>query len=213
MGYRERLKSLDYRESLASRPVDWRVVLLTGQSSFRTSALLPAQRDFLAAVAPQGAEILEMGFPFHPAFAGDETAPVPPPILAASVRNVTQFLWSLFSAEYQRIVAAAVQPLFSNTARTLQIVTGSCGLQLLASASAHLQIPPGLQCQVVAVGPVLIRPGSIEFTALQGRQDWWSRILHCGPVHARCNARHLDYWHSLEVRSTVARMLASDLCG
>ena len=48
--------------------VETRVALLTGQSSFVSSALSPAQISFLRAVAPAGASVLEMGFPFDSSF-------------------------------------------------------------------------------------------------------------------------------------------------
>jgi len=199
MGYCTQLRALDYRDSLGA-PVRPRVVLLTGQSSFRSSRLMPSQVDFLKAVAPPDAEPLLAGFPFHPAFdceAHDASLPV------AAARNSLQFVWSLTSEQLRRAIAAALRPLLQNK---LVIVTGSCGLQMLAAATTVLPI----DARIVALGPAMWRPYSLDMrrvSVLQGLRDGWSRLLYRGPVNTYCEADHLGYWESHEVRGIVVGLL------
>jgi hypothetical protein len=207
MSYLSRLHQLDYRRSLAAEPAPARVVLLTGQSSFRTSRLSEAQTDFLRMVAPPASEPLFAGFPFHPDF--DRDAPEPN-LLAASLRNGWQFAWSLWSPTFQQTVARALQPLFHSTHESLQIVTGSCGLQLLAGAWPRLTKRENLFVRIVALGPTLLRPYTLDTRtvfALQGRRDLLSRWCYRGGIAAYCDAGHLDYWQSAETRRRVAQLL------
>ena len=206
MSYRTRLAGLDENLSLV-KPAASRLVLLTGQSSFRSSRLSPAQVEFLNSVAPPGVQPLPNGFPFHSNFDGAAPAPC---LLAASLRNALQVCWSLFSPVYRRSVANVLQTLFRNTSECLYIVTGSCGLQILASAWPMLIVPDSLRLCVVALGPALIRPGALpadRIHALQGRRDLWSRLLYRGRLEARCNSGHMDYWSSPDARELVTRLL------
>lgn len=208
MRYFHLLQSLDFRQSLAAtEPTEKRVVLLTGQSSFESSRLHSEQCDFLRAVAPRGAHPLEAGFPFHPAL---QREAADPNLAGASVRNTMQFLWSLCSPRYGEVLARALQPVLDHTHEMLHVVTGSCGLQLLAAAWPHLAKPKDLRLRVVAVGPAMLRPSGVPYAAVQGRNDFLSRVLHRGPVHARCEAGHLDYWRCAQTRKLVASMLASE---
>lgn len=200
MGYRTRLRALDYRNSLAAAPARSRVVLLTGQSSFRSSRLMPVQVDFLKAVAPPDAEPLLAGFPFHPEF--DRAAPDAALPLAA-MRNSLQFFWSFTSASYRQTIADALRPLLRHK---LAIITGSCGLQMLAAASPLIPI----DARIVALGPAMFRPFKLEMQrvrAVQGRRDVWSRLLYRGPIAAYCDADHLGYWQCSNTREVVARLL------
>jgi hypothetical protein len=202
MGYRDRLRSLDFAESLASTSVRSRVVLLTGQSSFQSSRLLPVQVEFLKAVTPANADALLTGFPYHPIF--DRAAP-DVSLPAAALRNSMQFAWSVTSRSFRQIIADALRPLMRNTRA---IITGSCGLQMLASAAPVLSGAT----RVVAIGPAMLRPFTLDMQrvyAVQGRRDFWSRLLYRGPVAAYCGADHLGYWESQEVRGIVAELLRS----
>ncbi len=200
MGYRTRLRALDYRNSLAATTVRSRVVLLTGQSSFQSSRLMPVQIDFLKAVTPPGAEPLLAGFPFHPEF--DRAAP-DAPLPIAAMRNSLQFIWSMTSASYRRTIADALRPMLRHK---LSIVTGSCGLQMLAAASTTLPI----DARIVALGPAMLRPFQLDMRrvlAVRGRYDGWSSLLYHGPIAVYCDADHLGYWESREVRGIVAGLL------
>lgn len=200
MGYRTRLSALDYRNSLAATPARSRVVLLTGQSSFRSSRLLPEQIDFLKAVAPPDSEPLLAGFPFHPELDRDDT---PVPLPAAAMRNSLQFVWSMTSARFRRTIAEALRPLIQHKP---VIITGSCGLQLLAAASPPLKI----ETPIIALGPAMLRPFTLDLNrvrVVQGRRDAWSRLLYRGPITTYCDADHLGYWESLDTRKIVQALL------
>lgn len=201
MSYFQRLESLDYNRTLAV-PTRSRIALLTGQSSFRSSRLTTQQLDFLRDVAPVNAERLQLGFPYHPDFDCDAAEPG---IVAASARNTLQYLFSLHSRRYQRIVALALQPLFTNTGESLFIVTGSCGLQLLTQAWPLIEQPQHLNVRVVALGPAGLLPPRAVAT-IRGHRDLWSRLLYHGPITARCDAGHLDYWNSQQARQLVKRL-------
>lgn len=203
MSYRARLRNLDYSRTLAT-PTTSRLVLLTGQSAFATSRLTPAQTEFLTEVAPPHAEVLKIGFPFHPDFDIDAGTPG---IVAASMRNTLQVFWSRYSSTYRETVARALQPLFTNTGDSLYILTGSCGLQLLASAWPLLEKAKTLSICVIAIGPA--GPAMPNAIAVQGKKDLWSKLLYRGPVTARCNTGHLDYWDSTEVRRIVTELLSN----
>lgn len=200
MSYRKRLAGLDERGSLVDS-VPSRVILLTGQSSFVSSRLSPQQAAFLTAVA---SEPLLMGFPYHADF---DHAYLETGVIAASIRNAMQFCWSLFSPRYRSAVARVLQEVIFKTSELLCIVTGSCGLQILASAWPLLKIPSKLQVRVVAVGPVMVGGAVPGLHVVQGRRDIWSRLLYRGNVSARCRCGHLDYWNSREVRDIVSRLL------
>lgn len=193
MNYLARLDQLDYRRSLAT-PVARRVVLLTGQSSFRSSRLTGDQLQLLRGI--DHATPIELGFPFHPDFDRHEEEPG---LLAASFRNTRQFLWTF---KPQKPVARALQPLFTHTAEALFIITGSCGLQLLNSAWPFLERRPEQRLQVVAIGPASLYD-QLRPAAIRGRRDLWSRLLYKGPITAHCDCGHLDYWRSQEVREWV----------
>lgn len=200
MGYRTRLSALDYRNSLAASPARSRVVLLTGQSSFRSSRLLPEQIDFLKAVAPPDAEPLLAGFPYHPELDRPDS---PVPLPTAAFRNSLQFVWSMTSTRFRQIIAEALRPLLQHKP---VIITGSCGLQLLAAASPLLKI----ETPVIALGPAMLRPFKLDLNlvrVIQGRRDGWSRLLYRGPITAYCDADHLGYWESPDTRKIVEALL------
>jgi hypothetical protein len=69
--------------------------------------------------------------------------------------------------------------------------------------------PPSLR--VIALGPVLLGlEAPFSFTAIQGRQDLWSRALYRGPAPIPADCGHLDSWTSPEVRHLVATRLRAN---
>jgi hypothetical protein len=202
--FRQRLAALPPDGCLLT-PASSRLLLLTGQSSFRSSVLSPEQFAFLSAVAPPGAVPLDAGFPFHVAFL--EPSPSAPGLLAASCRNALQVLWTRYDPAFVAHVAARLQQAAAATSRRLILITGSCGLQLANAAWPALRLPHRLRIDVVALGPASFGPLHVPATVLQGRRDDWSRLLYRGPVHYRPPCGHLDYWRCPDTIRTVREVL------
>ena len=186
-------------------PEESRVVLLTGQSSFTSSALSLAQLAFLESVAPEGCPAVDRGFPFDPAFDGPGFADTG--VVAASWRNARQVCWSLCSRNFQDAVARRLQMVIDATRRRLVIITGSCGLQLANTAWPRLRMPPNLRVDVIALGPACFGTPRLRAYVVQGRWDAWSRLFYGNRVDHVCNCSHLDYWESQEVRVLVRGLL------
>ena len=204
--YLRRLEELDPRASLVT-PAGVRLLLLTGQSSFRSARLEPEQSAFLRAIAPPDATIVDAGFPFHPAMLDD--AP-PPGMVAASWRNLLQVLWSVASPRYQTSVARTLQQAVDATEIELLLVTGSCGLQIANRVWPRLVIPPGLRIRAVALGPACfgrLRLAPARVAVVQGTRDGWSRLFFRGRIDARVPCGHLDAWTSPAVRAEIAALL------
>lgn len=183
------------------QPAHTRLLLLTGQSSARTSALSPAQSVFLAAVAPPDCSVLFAGFPFHAALTAEPYEDAP--LLAASLRNARQVQRSLTSPAFRSAIAARLARALELTTSRLLLLTGSCGLEL-ANAAWPLLPRTSLRIQIIALGPTCFRTIQLpSLTVFQGRFDHMSRLLYRGPVHARPSCGHLGYWQSLEVQSLV----------
>lgn len=183
------------------------VCLLTGQSSFTSSALPPDKRDFLAAIAPAGWAVLGEGFPWHRRLS--PPGPVPG-LLAASLRNARQWLWARHHQAYRQILGHILGRLLDGRERLL-LVTGSCGIDLLAAGLATLPPPPAARIDLVALGPAgrMPPPGWCARTLiLQGRGDGWSRALWRGPVDHRPGCGHLDYYTDTETIDLVRRFAA-----
>lgn len=208
--WRTRLARLDPAGHLLP-PEDRRLVLLTGQSDFATSALPPDKIGFLEAVAPPGTPILPAGFPWHTDFAESSAGPVP--LLAASLANARQWIWARRDPAFVASLAAVVGRLLAATRRDLFLVTGSCGVDLLAAATTRLP-PGGPAVHLAALGPAGRMPAPERVArrlVLQGRRDGWSRLLWRGPVDGRPPCGHLDYWADPEARASVARFFREGL--
>ncbi len=205
--YLRRLAALDPHGSLLA-PADVRMLLLTGQSSFRSARLAAEQVAFLRAVSPCPDAVVEAGFPFHADLLADEREPFD--LLVASARNARQVVWSMTSSRYQQVVQRTLQQALNATRERLMVVTGSCGLQLLNRAWTSLVVPPRLRVQVVALGPACFAPLRLrpaEVTVIAGTRDPWSRLFYYGRADLRVACGHLDYWASPEVRARVAAIL------
>lgn len=206
--YRTRLAGLDpsrYRLPVVSR----RLCLLTGQSDFSTSALGGEKLAFLEAVAPAGAEITRLGFPWHEDFAAPPAGPVP--IALASLRNARQWIWARRDEAFLAVLTSTMGRLLERTERDLFLVTGSCGIDLLAAALARLAPSEGPAIHLAALGPAGRMPPARRLArrlVLQGSGDGWSRLLWRGPVDLEPACVHLGYWSDPAVRAAVAGFFA-----
>lgn len=205
--YPRRLATLDPAGFLLPRVAE-RLCLLTGQSDFATSALASDKLAFLTAVAPAGATITPVGFPWHMDFAAPAEGAVP--IALASLRNARQWIWARRDTVYRDAVANVVGTLLARTEQRLLLVTGSCGVDLLADALARLPAG-GPQIRAAIVGPAGRRPceGRLAATlVVQGRRDGWSRALWRGAVDVRPDCGHLQYYMNGATRAAIAAFFA-----
>lgn len=187
MNYFARLRELDDDGSLLG-PVDRRVMIVTGQSSWRSARLSAEQEAFLDAVTPAGWTAVRAGFPYHSAMMGpsfEDTS-----MVEASWRNAAQVAMSVGSRPYREVVRSVLQRAMDTTRVRLRIVTGSCGLQLLNCVWEELRG----EAEVLALGPAcfgrLLAPAEV----VMGDRDGWSRMLYWGRVDRRVRCGHLDYW-------------------
>lgn len=164
------------------------IAFLTGQSDPCGSALSPKQEAFLDALPAPDDWKVRVNFPYP-----EVTPPHrPAPLLRASWSNSRQFLVSRrssFRAQHQPPLLA----LLGRAERTL-LLTGSCGLELLA----NLDLPARDlgRLHVFAYGPVAWRRPACDLRQVRGRRDWVSRILSRvapGSSDAWVAGGHLDY--------------------
>lgn len=200
----------------AAPPVARRVVLLTGQSSFRHSRLSPPQVALLASVARHGYDPVWSGFPYHAGLL-TEVWHRPEPLLLASICNARQFIAARYDSTFRTEVARGLQRLLDHTSEHLLVITGSSGLHLWAQARPSLHIPPGLQVDVIALGPVMMSaplPGGptdpdLRLKVIQGRWDRFSQWGYRGPVDHQVDVGHLDYSGNAQVAALVADLAAA----
>lgn len=205
--YAHRLARLDPAGFLLPRAAR-RLCLLTGQSDFATSALAADKLAFLAGVAPVETLVTPVGFPWHAAFAAPATKPVP--IVMASVRNARQWIWARRNSLYRDALAGIVATLIARTEQRLLLVTGSCGVDLLADALGRLPAS-GPEIRAAIVGPAGRMPPAGRLAGrlvVQGRRDTWSRMLWRGPVDVRPDCGHLGYYEDDATRAAIAAFFA-----
>lgn len=129
-----------------------------------------------------------------------------PNIVMASIRNARQTRWARKNGVYTGILASCLSLAMKRTKKSLFIVTGSCGAELLGRAlglSAREKDAPELH--VTMLGPVGFS-GSVPVTksfVIQGARDIWSKALWRNKVDARPQCGHLDYYHSPEVMEST----------
>jgi hypothetical protein len=201
--YPQHLASLVPERSLIQQ-ADSRVVILTGQSSLTSSRLSEVQQRFLEAVTPPGFEAMFAGFPYHADQLGDRPEPS---LLAASWRNAAQTIWTGASTLFRRMLSQTLNSLLSRTNSRFILITGSCGLQLANSVWPELMKPRQLDLRVIALGPACFAPLRMSASVIQGREDYWSKLLYRGPVHFKVPCGHLDYWTSPAVRALICESL------
>lgn len=173
-----------------------RVALLTGRSDPARTGLPEAQRAFLAAITPPGLTAIEDGYPWT---GGLPEQAVPLPL--AAWRNARQW-----QAARRGTARAEVAPrLRALAGGPLALITGSCGLDLLACGWVE-----GACQLVIALGPVRPRrplwPG-VRLVTLIGRGDLLSLALHRPAPDISVPCGHMGYWTCPETRMAVATLL------
>jgi hypothetical protein len=162
------------------------------------------QQRFLEAISPPGFERMMSGFPYHADQLGDRPEPS---LLAASWRNAAQTLWTARPTPFRLVLSQTLNCLLATTSRRLILITGSCGLQFANSVWPELIKPSQLDICVIALGPACFGPLRIPATVIQGRSDYWSKLLYRGPVNFYVPCGHLDYWTAPEVHALICESL------
>ena len=215
--YAVRLAALSPADSLASTVVTHRAIWLSGQSAYTHSHLNPEQRQTLAPLGDLGFDVIDAGFPYHPAYLtaawGRE------PLVAASLRNGRQTLATYLSPRHRRVLARHLQPIVAHTTDCLLVVAASSGLRMWLSALPALRLPPALRVRVVALGPAVVadpRAGRcaawaqhrdrLDLHVAVGRPDRISRRTYAGRVDTWVAATHMDYASDPGVRGLVGQL-------
>lgn len=174
-----------------------RVALLTGRSDPVRTGLPLVQRDFLTAITPRHMDAVCDGYPW---VGGLTEGAVPLPI--AAWRNAVQ--WR--NARSGRVGEEVSARLLALGGGPLALVTGSCGLDLLAAGWV-----PGVIQLVIALGPVMARrpcwPG-VRLVTVIGRRDFLSLGLHRARADISVPCHHMGYWACPSTRAAVAAILA-----
>ncbi len=178
---------------------DLRVVVVTGLSNPRTCQLTESQSSLiqLSDLSPQS--MIPWNFPFIP----DQTPQTNVGLLSASIANGLQFLRT-FNGRYQQLAEPHWSALIQSTGHLL-VVTGSCGIQLLATWKGLPEVRHKIH--VMALGPVgLIRP-DVSLKLVQGSRDWISRACFRRVDFVINGLGHMDYWEDPRVREVVVQWL------
>ena len=230
MTYAARLQTLPTVKSLAAQPHTHRAIWLSGQSSYAHSHLMPEQRQTLKPLREFGYDVLDAGFPYHPAY-----LQVPwqrEALLSASWRNARQTTATLISPRHGASLARHLQPVLDHTSERLLVVAGSSGLLHWLAALRSIRLPPQLRILVVALGPAPARDpreprgprdprgtrgtrghrhtpwarGSdqLSLQVVLGRRDWIARTLYAGHVDEWVEGAHMDYASDPQVAQLIA---------
>jgi hypothetical protein len=212
-GYLKILRGYQTADHLAAGeasagPASHLAAWLTGQSTYRHSQLSPEQLAVLDEMAGLGYRTVRAGFPYNRRALG--VAYSPEPLLRASLRNASQLAAALVSPAFSAELGRHLQPLVDAASRRLLLLSGSCGLQLLAAALPRLSLPAGLRLGVVAVGPVCLKPAAfflghpqLDLCVVQGSRDWISRLGSRAGAHLRPPVDHLGYTRHPEGRRAI----------
>lgn len=215
--YAARLAALSPADSLAAATVTHRAIWLSGQSSYAHSHLNPEQRETLAPLRELGYDVVDAGFPYHPAYLAAPWGREP--LVAASLRNGRQTLATYLSPRHRGVLARHLQPVVGHTTDRLVVVAASSGLRMWLSALPDLDLPPTLKVHVVALGPAVVhdpRSGRsrqwarhqerLDLYVAVGRPDGISRRTYAGDVDAWVAASHMEYASDPEVHALVSRL-------
>jgi len=194
------LERYDPARSLA-RPAPLVAAWLSGQPAHSHSHLAPEQVELLDDLAAAGWAVVPAGLPFNDAAGCPPCRPVP--LVVAAARSTGQYRAARAGGPFAVAVARHLQPLVDATARTLLVVVGSAGAQLLTGAWAHLQVPPGFDLRVIALGPVGPLPAQARTVVVQGERDLVSRWGYPGRPDVVVPGRHLGYPRRPAVRALV----------
>lgn len=191
------------------RKTPLKIAIVTGLSDPSHCMLSDAQRTFLetmiANIDGRAGKSLREGkvstnFPFLEPASPDANSESnkQKPIISASVNNIKQYLLSDSPSYHARSLPH--WKAFFESAEKFYLVTGSCGLQLVANAIGKL--PPGPIIEILALGPVASKKSKSyiqqlnwgSLTIVQGSADWISRCFFNQGCRVIPRLGHLQYW-------------------
>jgi hypothetical protein len=178
-----------------------KVVLLSGLSDPRTTALSERQTAFLASLdAPDEAKIY-WNFPYVPCTATRRV----PPLWLASWRNGRQF-FAASRKKYREAARVHWRALIASAER-LVVITLSCGTEIVNHCTDARDATRDIH--IVALGPVAWRRPALSHTLVQGAQDYISKAffrhadVEIGGVH------HMNYLDNEQVAELCNNTLRS----
>jgi len=189
--YVQVLNKLDEQKTLIEKR-EKLVILLSGQSDFAHSELSEEQKNLLNHFKQYGYSVLETGFPYNQEhnFQGCERAGS----IRASIRNIQQFAYSIFSIKYRQTLAKHLQPVFNSA--NIIIICQSSGLNMLKMALPYLKINNNADITIIALGPVVFctfKDERFKVFTIKGYKDWVSVFFDKQPVNFWISCNHLDY--------------------
>lgn len=194
----------------ASAPIPFagrRVAIVTGRSDPRRTGLSSDQRSFLASVTPSGAEAFGVGYPWQDGAEPEGDVP----LALAAWRNAGQWAAARTDGEFRSHARGRVDAL-RGASGALVVVTGSCGLDILAAGWSGRPGPSSTL--VIALGPVrrdAPRLDGAQVRTVQGTRDRLSRLVHRGTVDERVPCGHLGYWGCARTIEVVRDLIADHL--
>ncbi|NBV05850.1 MAG: inositol phosphorylceramide synthase [Proteobacteria bacterium] len=190
---------------------DYRLVMLTGQSSFVSSVLDDNKRVFLQKIAANNENFNTSfgGFPWNYEF---NTRKKKASFAMSCVRNAMQYLWLKNNTKYQEGVRRIIHHAIQITNQQLVFITGSCGIQHILCALKKYQKTNFCYIKIIALGPVgeniMINLDLYDLHIVQGKRDFWSKILWNGKkANYRPDCGHLEYYECPEVFTLVDKLI------
>jgi hypothetical protein len=178
-----------------------KVVLLSGLSDPRTTALSTRQTEFLAALdAPDEAKIY-WNFPYVPC-SGQRRQP---PLWLASWRNGRQF-FAASRNPYRDAARAHWRALTASTDR-LVVITLSCGVEIINHCTDERDGDRDIH--VVALGPVAWRRPDLPHTLVQGAHDYISKAFFRHADVEIAGVHHMNYLDNEQVAELCSNTLRS----
>ena len=183
---------------------DRRVAILTGRSDPARTGLTRAQAAFLHSVCPPDACPLLSGYPWEADAVPEGVVPLP----LAAWRNVRQWRAARHDPAFAAALRARIDVLRARSGQ-LALVTGSCGLDMLAAGWTK---SGGSEVLVVALGPVARTPPDLDgarIVTVIGRRDGLSQLCHRRVADHAVPCGHMGYWTCPETRRAVSGRLAA----
>jgi membrane-associated phospholipid phosphatase len=210
--YIKKLSTLSL-EGSELKECDYRLLMLTGQSSFVSSVLDNNKLIFLQKIAANNENFNTsfVGFPWHSEFNSKRKKTS---FSMSCIRNAMQYLWLRNNSKYQESVERIIHHAIQITNQQLVFITGSCGIQHLLCALKKYQKINLCHIKIIALGPVgrdiITNLDLYELHLVQGKQDFWSKILWTGKkanYHPDCG--HLEYYECPEIFTLVNELIKS----